>query len=123
MLAALGAGAAWAQGEMQVPAAPPSPSLSTMPHWSEFPVPPTDVPTAADIKERVDAQIVARDLLRAQFRALPWDAFEPEALAAAIHAQINPAMLTPVDAPMTAEQLESMGAALRAKAAPPPIAN
>jgi hypothetical protein len=116
-------GVGWAQGETQVSAPPPSPSLNSMPRWSEFPVAPTDVPKAADIKQRVDTQLALREQLRAQFYALPWDTFQPDAMAAAVHAQIDQAMLMPVDTPLTPDQLESLGAALRAKAAPPPVAN
>ncbi|HVZ29941.1 MAG TPA: hypothetical protein VG839_06075, partial [Asticcacaulis sp.] len=86
LMTAFSAGAAWAQGETQTTVAPPapSPSLESMPHWSEFPVVPTDVPTAADIKQRVDMQTAARDQLRTEFSALQWDKFEPDALVAAM---------------------------------------
>lgn len=118
------AGGACAQGEVAAPVPPqPSPSLNTMPHWSEFPVVPTDVPSALDIKARVEGQVAFRDQLRTQYSALKWDAFQPDVMAAAIQANIDPTKLVPVDPALNSQQLDSLGAALRAKAAPPPLAD
>ena len=38
---------------------PPRPAVDTLPKWSEFPTPPTDVPTVAEIAQRVRSQTMA----------------------------------------------------------------
>ncbi len=118
------ASGAWAQGEAQQAATPaPSRPLNTLPHWSEFPVAPTDVPTASEIKQRVAGQLVLKQALNMQFNSLSWDAYTPDALATEARNQIDPVKMNPVETPLTASQMESLGAQLRAKAAPPPLAD
>jgi hypothetical protein len=100
----------------------PSAPLNTMPRWAEFPAPPEGVPTPQEIKLRVNAQLARRQQLDSEVAALVWDKQEPDAIAAQAKAQIDPAYLTPVEPIMTREQAEAYAASLRAKAAPPPIA-
>jgi hypothetical protein len=100
----------------------PSAPLNTMPRWSEFPAPPEGVPTPQEIKLRVNAQLARRQQLDSEVAALVWDKQEPDVIAAQAKALIDPAYLTPVDPIMTREQAEAYAASLRAKAAPPPIA-
>ena len=100
----------------------PSAPLNTMPRWSEFPGAPEGVPTPAEIKLRVNAQLAKRQQLNAEVAALVWDKQEPDAIAARAKSEIDPAYLQPVDPIMTRDQAEAYAASLRAKAAPPPIA-
>lgn len=100
----------------------PSAPLNTMPRWSEFPGAPEGVPTPAEIKLRVNAQLAKRQQLNTEVAALVWDKQQPDVIAAQARALIDPAYLTPVDPIMTREQAEAYAAGLRAKAAPPPIA-
>jgi hypothetical protein len=117
------ANGAWAQGETQAVSPPPTRPLNTLPHWSEFPVAPTDVPKAAEIKQRVENQMALKQALNAQFNSLTWDVYAPDALATAARSQVDPAKMGPVEVPLTTSQMESLWTALRAKAAPPPVAD
>lgn len=96
--------------------------LNTKPRWAEFPAPPEGVPTPAEIKLRVNAQLAKRRQLNAETAALVWDKQEPDAIAAEAKGHLDPAYLQPVDPIMTPQQIDAFAAALRAKAAPPPIA-
>ncbi len=129
----LAAPAVHAQATAQTPAAAPatpgadtpyqpSAPLNTMPRWSEFPGAPEGVPTTAEIRLRVNAQLAKRQQLNAETAALVWDKQEPDAIAAEAKGLIDPAYLQPVEPIMTAQQAEAFAASLRAKAAPPPIA-
>lgn len=95
--------------------------LNTMPKWSEFPVIPDDVPTAADIKKRVESLKTVQRSLNAEVDAMVWDPQEPEKIAAEGRQEIASTLPPPVDEVMTPEQLEAFAAGLRAKAAPPPL--
>ena len=105
-------------------AAPSQPSapLDTMPRWSEFPGVPDAVPTPAEIRLRVNAQLAKRQELDKSVAALVWDKQEPEAIAAEAKGHIDPAYLQPIDPVMTPQQIDAFAASLRAKAAPPPVA-
>ncbi len=98
-------------------------ALGTMPKWAEFPVVPTDVPTAADIKARVNAEQAVQKQLNAEVAALVWDRQEPDQIRADLSGRIDLKHAGAVDEAMTPAQMEALAAALRAKAAPPPIAN
>lgn len=100
----------------------PSASLNTMPRWSEFPAAPEAVPTPAEIRLRVNAQLAKRQELKTAVAALVWDKHEPNAIAAEAKSHIDPAYLQPVDPVMTPQQIDAFAASLRAKAAPPPVA-
>jgi len=126
---------AQAQDAAQTPAATPAPAasdtdtpyqpsapLNTMPRWAEFPAPPEGVPTPQEIKLRVNAQLARRQQLDSEVAALVWDKQEPDVIAAQAKALIDPAYLKPVEPIMTSQEAEAFAAALRAKAAPPPIA-
>jgi len=99
------------------------PPLDTMPRWAEFPVLPTDVPTAADIKARVNVELARQKQLDAEVAALVWDRQEPDQIRDSLLSRIDEKRASPVDQALTSEQLEALAAALRARAAPPPIAN
>jgi len=101
----------------------PSRGLDTMPRWSEFPAPPTDVPTAAEIKRRVDAEKAKQRQLNAEVAALVWDKQEPEAIASAARQEIASTLPPPVDEILTPEQLQAFVTKLRAQAVPPPVAD
>lgn len=105
-----------------VPPAAPKDDL-TMPKWSEFPVPPKDVPTQATIKTRVDSEETLRDKLTAEVNALHWDGDVAETYQAATKARIDPEMLKPIDAPMSSDAIEAFAAQARKRAVPPPIVN
>lgn len=98
-------------------------SLDTMPKWAEFPVLPTDVPTAADIKKRVDAERAKQQQLNAEVSALVWDLQEPDQIRDTLLSRVDLTRAGPVDQPLTPVQLETLAAALRTRATPPPIAN
>ncbi|WP_443747600.1 hypothetical protein [Asticcacaulis solisilvae] len=100
----------------------PSAPLDTMPRWAEFPGPPEAVPTPAEIRLRVNAQLAKRQELDTAVAALVWDKHEPDAIAAEARGHLDPAYLQPVDAPMTPQQIDAFAASLRAKATPPPVA-
>ncbi|WP_155847330.1 hypothetical protein [Asticcacaulis sp. AC402] len=119
-----------AESASQRPVAPipaVAPSLTSvaagLPKWSEFPVPPSDVPTVADIAARVKTQAIASTQLAAEVRALVWDNDEPESFAAAAIARINPIYLKPVDAVLSVEQIERLADDLRRRAVAPPMAD
>ena len=97
--------------------------LDTMPRWSEFPAPPQDVPTAADIKRRVEAEKAKQRQLETEVAALVWDKQEPEAIAGAARQEIASSLPAPVDEILTPEELQAFVAKLRAQAVPPPVAD
>ena len=105
-----------------IPPATPKNDL-TMPKWSEFPVPPKDVPTVTDIAARVKTQDELRKQLTAEVAALQWDGDDPQKFQTASVARIDPAMLQPVDTPMSAAAIEAFGNEMRQRAVPPPIVN
>ena len=100
----------------------PSTVPTTAPRWSEFPAPPENVPTAADIRMKVNAELVKQKQLQAELATLVWDPQEPDKIYADAVSHIDPAHLAPVDTAMTPAQADAYAQALRTKAAPPPIA-
>ena len=103
--------------------APPSSDNLTMPRWSEFPVPPTDVPTVKDIAARVKTQTDSRTSLSTEVAALRWDSDVAQSFHDATLSRLDPDMLKPIDSPMSSAAIEAFGAALRKQATPPPVAN
>lgn len=104
-------------------AATPDPSrgLDTMPRWSEFPAPPADVPTPAEIKRRVEAEKAKQRQLNVEVAALVWDKQEPEVIAGEARQEIANTLPPPADEILPPEQLEAFAAKLRAQAVPPPV--
>ena len=100
----------------------PSAPLNTMPRWAEFPGAPEGVPTPAEIRLRVNAQLARRQQLNDAVSNLVWDRQEPDAIAAEAKGHIDPAYLNPVDGVLTPQQVDAFAASLRAKASPPPVA-
>lgn len=97
--------------------------LNTMPRWSEFPAPPQNVPTAAEIKRRVEAEKAKQRQLNAQVSALVWDKQEPENIAGQARDDIASHLPPTVDDILTPEQLSTFVERLRTQAAPPPVAD
>ncbi len=101
---------------------PPPPPAMTMPHWAEFPIAPKDVPTVSDFAKRVHTEEDYRAQLDTLGRAIVWEVFEPNAIAAAVNAQIDPSKMGPVDQELTSQQSEALAQSLRDKATAPPVA-
>lgn len=105
-----------------VPQSTPPANLNTMPKWSEFPVPPTNVPTAKQVKAQVDITQAKGRQLKAEVDALVWDDTKAEPFAADAKSRIDPAQAAPVDAHLTPAQIDAMAADLHKRGeAPPPI--
>jgi hypothetical protein len=100
---------------------PPQADINSMPKWSEFPVPPTNITTAAEFKADVTETQARRQQLRTETRALVWDDTVPETFAADARGRIDPVLSGPVDAQVTPAQIDAMAAELRKRAAPPPV--
>ncbi|MGA9658407.1 MAG: hypothetical protein WBQ60_04820 [Asticcacaulis sp.] len=118
-------GAAFAQSPAdpaQPVAAPPAANLNSMPKWSEFPVPPKDVPTAADIRQKVLVAENKRRQLNTEVDAIVWDEGDPDAYAKAAFAKIDPEKSEALSLYTTPEAMDARAAELRRRAAPPPIA-
>ncbi len=105
------------------PPAPPPASDLTMPKWSEFPVPPKDVPTPSDIAVRVNAENDDAKAFNAEVAGLNWDPDVAETFKAQTVARLDPDMYKAVDKPMDAASIEAFGNDLRRQATPPPVAN
>lgn len=105
------------------PPAPPPASDLTMPKWSEFPVPPKNVPTPADIAVRVKSENDAAKAFSAEVAGLHWDPDVADTFKAQTVSRLDPAMYKAVDKPMDAASIAAYGADLRRQATPPPVAN
>ncbi|UDF02307.1 hypothetical protein [Asticcacaulis sp. AND118] len=92
------------------------------PKWSQFPPPPTDVPTPAQIRQQVVALKATAVNLQRTADALPWELKEPDAMAASAKAKIDPVLGAPVETGVDNAATETMAARLRARATPPPVA-
>lgn len=101
---------------------PPKPTAAGMPHWSEFPQVPKNVPTAADFAGRVHKEEADNDVIAAIGRSIVWEQFHPDAIAAAADAQIDPSKLAPIDPELTPAQTEALAKSLRDQVTPPPMA-
>ncbi len=115
---------------------PPEPNLSAlkpppvsapvtggMPHWSEFPIAPKDIPTLAEFARRVHVQEANSAAQDAQGKAIAWEPNQPDSIAAAANALIDPAKMAPVDSEMSPQESEAFAKAARDKATAPPIAD
>ena len=94
--------------------------MNSMPKWSDFPVPPTNVPTAAEFKADVSESLSKRKQLRTEVRALVWDNTVPENFDAA-RDRIDPAHSAPIDSQATPAEIDARAAELRKRATPPPV--
>jgi len=106
------------------PAAPPptpQADINTMPKWSEFPVPPTNITTPAEFQADVTETQAKRQQLQTETSALVWDDTVPEPFAADARGRIDPAHTAPIEAETTPAQIDAMAAELRKRAAPPPV--
>lgn len=105
------------------PPAVNAPVVGGMPHWSEFPVAPKDVPTLAEFARRVHAEEANAAAQDAEGKTIAWEAYHPDSIAAAANALIDPAKMAPVDSEMTPAESEAFAKAARDKATAPPVAN
>lgn len=103
--------------------APVRPTVDTLPKWSEFPVPPSDVPTVAEFAQRVNSQTKASAQLKTEVSALTWDKEKPEPYADATLSRLNPIYIKRLDATLSRQEIEALAAELRRRAAPPPPAD
>lgn len=101
-------------------AAPPQADINSMPKWSEFPVPPTNVTTAAEFQTDVSEALTKRTQLRTEVRALVWDNTVPENFAEA-RDRIDPAHSGPIETQTSPAQINALADELRKRAAPPPV--
>lgn len=88
------------------------------PKWSEFPVPPTDVPTVSEIAQRVKTQNDLNKAFNAKVNALVWDDFVPEAFAVKTRDAMNPEYSKPVDQAETQKEMRDI---LSHQVNPPPV--
>ena len=98
-------------------------NIDSMPKWSEFPLPPENVPTPAELLAKVTETKDQRKQLRTEVRALVWDESDPNVFAETAHGQINPSLAGPVDGTSSVAEIEALAAELRRRAAPPPVVN
>jgi hypothetical protein len=101
-------------------APPPQADINSMPKWSEFPVPPTNVTTAAEFQADVSEALEKRQQLRTEVRALVWDNTVPENFAEA-RDRIDPAFTAPIEAQTTPAEINALADELRKRATPPPV--
>lgn len=100
---------------------PARPENDTLPKWSEFPAPPTDVPTVAEIAQRVKTQTAASAQLKAEVSRLVWDNTPIEPFAAATRRRLDPAYIQRLDRQLSMQEIEALATELRRRAAPPPM--
>ncbi len=103
--------------------APPPVSSLTMPKWSEFPVPPTNVPTPAVFAARVQAATARQVQLSREMAAITWDNDIGEPFAAASRNRFKADKLKPIDPALSTDQINAYAASVRQRAAPPPVVN
>ena len=101
--------------------ATPQADINSMPKWSEFPVPPTDITTPAEFQAAVTDTLAKRQQLKTETDALVWDDTVPETFAADARGRIDPAHTAPIEAQTTPAQIDALAEELRKRAAPPPV--
>lgn len=101
----------------------PAANINSMPKWSEFPLPPENVPTPAELLAKVTETKNQRQQLRTEVRALVWDESDPNVFAETARDKINPSLAGPVDGTSSVAEIEALAAELRRRAAPPPVIN
>ncbi len=107
--------------DQAAPTPQPQADINTMPKWSEFPVPPTNITTPAEFQADVTQTLQKRQQLQSETSALVWDDTVPETFAEDARGRLDPAHLAPIDAQVTPAQIDAQAAELRKRAAPPPI--
>ena len=110
-------------GHAQTTPEAPAANINSMPKWSEFPLPPENVPTPAELLAKVTETKDQRKQLRTEVRALVWDESNPNVFAETVRDQINPSLAGPVDGTSSVAEIEALAAELRRRAAPPPVVN
>lgn len=96
--------------------------INSMPKWSEFPVPPTEITTPAEFQAAVTDTLAKRQQLKTETDALVWDDTVPETFAADARDRIDPAHTAPIEAQTTTPaQINALAEDLRKRAAPPPV--
>jgi hypothetical protein len=93
------------------------------PTWSQFPPPPKDIPTLADIKAKVVEVEGQAKGLQTKVAGLDWELSNPTAFVDQTKSRIDPVLSKPVDMVLSQTEIESFAQALRKKAIPPPIAD
>jgi len=88
------------------------------PKWSEFPVPPTEVPTLPEIAQRVKVQNDNAKVFTAEVNALVWDKDVPEPFAEAVRGRMDPEFSKPVD---LVQEQKDIREVLSHQVVPPPI--
>ncbi len=101
---------------------PPKPETAGQPRWSHFPKSPTNVPGLSEFATRVHKEEGDKAMLAAIGASIVWERFQPDALAAAANAQLDPNKFKPIDPEMTPEQTEALAQSLRNQDTPPPVA-
>jgi len=101
---------------------PPTPSSSVRPRWAEFPLVPKNPPSLADFAGRVHKEDADSTVLDIIGRSIVWEIYQPDAIAAAANAAMDPSKLVPIDAEMTPAQTEALAKSLRDQDVPPPLA-
>ncbi|MGN6365301.1 hypothetical protein [Asticcacaulis taihuensis] len=100
----------------------PQADINSMPKWSEFPVPPTNITTPAEFQAAVTDTLAKRQQLKTETDALVWDDIVPETFAADARGRIDPAHTAPIEAQTTTPaQINALAEDLRKRAAPPPV--
>lgn len=92
---------------------------SGVPHWSEFPAAPKDVPTVLQIKSNVAATEFTRKQVERQISAITWDAGSAETYSDSIHERMNKSLLPLYDAVMSIADIEAFASKMRQKAQTP----
>ena len=102
------------------PVAPPAPKVDNLPFpkWSEFPVPPVNVPTLPEIAQRVKAENDKGKAFIAEVNALVWDKDVPEPFAEAVRSRMDPEFSKPVDVNQARKDMNDV---LSHQVIPPPI--
>ena len=112
---------------VDMPPVVPAPSITApaakvdnlpFPKWSEFPVPPTNVPTPRDIAQRVKTENDKGKTFNAEVKALVWDKDVPEPFAEATRGRMDPEFSKQVD---VAQAQKDTQAVLNQHFVPPPI--
>lgn len=91
------------------------------PSWSDFPPPPTDIPTPADIKHEVLAIENSAARLQDTVAKIVWELSNPDAFSRTVTARVDPILGAPIATPLANAEVEAFAEILRRKAKAPPI--
>jgi hypothetical protein len=86
---------------------------SGLPHWAEFPVPPTDVPTPAQIRANVEKTQAAYGVVAEAVKRLTWDEGTPEAFGSMVRARMEKSFPQPYDKIISDADIEAFAAQMR----------